>query len=62
MMSVFNVVLELMKNVPLNGHAVRNIENIKSLTMAKEEIEGILTKERLQKLTEMNNIGYNPNK
>ncbi|MFA6191157.1 MAG: hypothetical protein WC665_02295 [Sulfurimonas sp.] len=62
-MNVFNVVLEQMKNVPLNGHAVRNIENIKSLTIAKEEIEGMFTRERVHELTEMNYIEYNnPNK
>lgn len=43
-MSAFNKVLERIQNTPLNGHALRNIENVKSLTAARAEIEEIFLK------------------
>lgn len=58
-MSVFYKVLEQIKNEELNGHAIRNIENIKSLTKAKEEIEEIFMRDCLQDVAEMNDINYN---
>lgn len=57
-MSVFYKVLEQIKNEAPNGHAVRNIENIKSLTMAKEEIEEIFTSDDLQKVAKTNDMNY----
>ena len=41
-MSAFNKVLEKIQRNPLNGHALRNIENNKSLAKAKREIENMI--------------------
>lgn len=43
-MKVFNKVLEAMQNKPLNGHALCNIANRKSLAIAKKEIEEMMEK------------------
>ncbi|MFA6138872.1 MAG: hypothetical protein WC667_12435 [Sulfurimonas sp.] len=61
-MSVFNKVLEQMKNESLNGHAVRNIKNIKSLAKAKEEIERMFITDNLQEMSKMNDINSKFNK
>lgn len=41
-MSAFEKVLEQIKNAPLSGHVLGNIQNIKSLAKAKIEIEKML--------------------
>ncbi len=61
-MSVFYKVLEQIKNESLNGHATRNIENIKSLTMAKEEIEEMFTSDDLQEVAKISDINGKFNK
>jgi hypothetical protein len=43
-MKVFDKVLLIIKNRPIYGHALRNIENKKSLIKAKIEIENMLAK------------------
>jgi len=46
-MNAFNKVLERIHNTPVNGHALRNTQNIKSLTKANKEIEKIMRQSRL---------------
>ncbi len=41
-MSAFDKIVELIKNIPCNGHVIGNIKNIKSLIQAKDEIEKML--------------------
>lgn len=41
-MRVFEKVLAIIVNNPQNGHALRNIENVRSLAKAKKEIELLL--------------------
>ena len=46
-MSAFSKVLEVMKSGPINGHALKNILNIKSLSKAKQEIEDIIKNKKI---------------
>ncbi len=41
-MSAFNKVLEKIKNAPLNGHVLVNIQNVISLIIADKEIRKML--------------------
>lgn len=43
-MKVFDKVLLIIRNSSIYGHALRNIENKKSLIEAKKEIENMLAK------------------
>lgn len=41
-MGVYETVLDQIKNARLDARATRNIENVKSLTAAKKELETML--------------------
>ena len=59
-MSAFNKVLERIKNAPVNGHALKNIQNIKSLVKANKEIEKMMRNEKssAKYLNQVNSLLY----
>lgn len=46
-MNAFDKVLKHIQNTPDNGHAIKNIQNIKSLTIAQKNIEKMMREVKL---------------